>query len=930
MDSSIQNKKKIIPDYEYSPVRRKVDENTIAWGRALRCVPIAALTFGCTMFFADSFMQGVGFWRLLIYAIMWTVAIGAIFYGGKISLVGAGLTVAYIGIWAAITPGFPNYVINCIRCTLTTAGNLFVSRGYDNMKFLQVGYSAMDEAAVMNASTCFMLTAVLALVFTALNMKRICLIPTALMALLMSAPGITYNFIKTNWGFAFIVLALVAVVVMKMFERCYQAEKEDMQRRASMSGYMGGTVALIAFIFILIPAFATNEHWSEISSISDPINVARDVVTSVISGDMPNLQEMGIVRNMDEQNSRVISPETPNFTGRSMLSIKRRYASSNSPVYLRGWVAAPEFDGKAWYSATNDQTAAYDALFSDVSVAAGYGENYSPDYMTEAFYDILFAPGTIFPEEAGYQRYRKEGFAAYRSDISLELGSGMGNLIYLPSTSMISDGLDVFDEYEPYKGKNDQFYDGMMLTNWFNLNKNYSTTTITANFSSAGSSKNLMTLITYANAVREFLMVAHDDPYSTNLYGAYENSIYAYPELAHITDLIDIKEFYDRYMEMSAEEKEMMYQRYCVLGDKYTKYVYDTYGVSSVYYNTYVGNLANTIRESSSYASAESTHEKVMAVARYIVANYKYTLTPAEGKISGLTALESFIVETKEGYCTHLATTMTLVLRYLGIPARYVEGYLAQEFVKDADGNYTCIVEDKNAHAWVEVYYPGYGWITYEAASTFAKNYYGTELRIPGTSTGETTDPATPTTPSGPSTPDTPDVPIEEPDVIDPEDSQKRVIPWGKIFRIILVIGAIGAGGYLLFRYMKEKADDAVYHRKKMLEEATYGVDKDEYPALSHEINETLLGMLYLSGHIPNQGELPSEYAARFDETSTFNTDRDFAEIMRLMQKQEFGQGTSDVDLRTISEYTSSIWTQLYRGMSKPKKFWYRYILRVV
>ena len=93
----------------------------------------------------------------------------------------------------------------------------------------------------------------------------------------------------------------------------------------------------------------------------------------------------------------------------------------------------------------------------------------------------------------------------------------------------------------------------------------------------------------------------------------------------------------------------------------------------------------------------------------------------------------NYFIENKKGFCAHFASTGALILRYLGIPARYVEGYvITKDMVKDADeygeredfiiddGNNNTsnpikvAVKDNKAHAWIEVYKEGFGWVPYE------------------------------------------------------------------------------------------------------------------------------------------------------------------------------------------------------------------------
>jgi transglutaminase-like putative cysteine protease len=78
--------------------------------------------------------------------------------------------------------------------------------------------------------------------------------------------------------------------------------------------------------------------------------------------------------------------------------------------------------------------------------------------------------------------------------------------------------------------------------------------------------------------------------------------------------------------------------------------------------------------------------------------------------------VKHFLKEEQKGYCCHFATAGTLLLRYLGIPARYVTGYCVGEddFKENEQGEYQADIKDDSAHAWVEVYYEPLGWIPVE------------------------------------------------------------------------------------------------------------------------------------------------------------------------------------------------------------------------
>lgn len=78
--------------------------------------------------------------------------------------------------------------------------------------------------------------------------------------------------------------------------------------------------------------------------------------------------------------------------------------------------------------------------------------------------------------------------------------------------------------------------------------------------------------------------------------------------------------------------------------------------------------------------------------------------------------VEYFLFEQKEGYCSHFASSAVLMLRRMGIPARYVTGYCVSPgaFQENGQGTYTAVIEDKQAHAWVEIYLDTVGWVPIE------------------------------------------------------------------------------------------------------------------------------------------------------------------------------------------------------------------------
>jgi hypothetical protein len=74
-------------------------------------------------------------------------------------------------------------------------------------------------------------------------------------------------------------------------------------------------------------------------------------------------------------------------------------------------------------------------------------------------------------------------------------------------------------------------------------------------------------------------------------------------------------------------------------------------------------------------------------------------------------ALVAFVTRTKRGYCQHYAGAMALMLRFLGIPARVAAGFTSGSYDSD---KHEWTVTDHDAHTWVEVFFPGWGWMPFD------------------------------------------------------------------------------------------------------------------------------------------------------------------------------------------------------------------------
>lgn len=164
----------------------------------------------------------------------------------------------------------------------------------------------------------------------------------------------------------------------------------------------------------------------------------------------------------------------------------------------------------------------------------------------------------------------------------------------------------------------------------------------------------------------------------------------------------------------------------------YREYVYNNY----LKVNTTIADELYEQWGDSYIGGADSRYEVACSIRQYLNDNCRYTTRP--GKVpEGRDFVEYFLNETQEGYCTYFATAAIMMLRSAGIPARYVEGYsftvgasssLSTENVMYTERNpgssatydrktLNCRIKsvpDSAAHAWVEYYVDGVGWVDFE------------------------------------------------------------------------------------------------------------------------------------------------------------------------------------------------------------------------
>lgn len=189
----------------------------------------------------------------------------------------------------------------------------------------------------------------------------------------------------------------------------------------------------------------------------------------------------------------------------------------------------------------------------------------------------------------------------------------------------------------------------------------------------------------------------------------------------------------DKYVQWEKQYREFVYSAYLEVPS-------DVKNCLENYRNA-AGDSIPTSENINSLADRLAYGEQVK---KYLADTCAYSLSP--GKVpEGKDFICYFLEDNKKGYCTYFASTAVMVLRNAGIPARYVVGYsvdstggkgVNQEIRRNVAGNAynesydgrVAEVYDDSAHAWVEIYMDGYGWIPLE----FTPGYSNEEVDASG------------------------------------------------------------------------------------------------------------------------------------------------------------------------------------------------------
>ncbi len=811
-------------------------------------------------------------------------------------------------------------------------------------------------------------------------------------------------------------------------------------RRASIGGFAGAGMMLLALVMLSVPAMTTRGSFETIPAIDEKLEFYREYVTALLMGDDPSLDLLAFEGDANNFSPRNTTATPRYYTHEPIMTIESNYASN---IYLRGWIATDYIDG-LWYTASpNSETLEkYRSLYAtndDASESIYYN-----------FFRIMTDDG-IFAEDKdvteSVKRLEKYGYTI--AQVNMKRTEEFDDtILFMPSFhirsyspngySSTGNAVNFLRQYGSAEASNisyANYFDGIYTSYRASQSghEGYAAVSMIPIMKQENVHYNLGNLITeynktrmaIANGRKEIAKNKEDERLGTFSVTLYDGSQIEYtvtsveedgtkiitvkqpvgtavytltPKGEVKREMIDVPEVYDeegnliqyyapkldmtvRYFEQMDQTAQWQFNRQATLLDKYTPFVYETYTAKSgskIIKELYEEIVANAIIESDysdpvpadfslaankseykfnkaketySFVSAVTDrnvyvqrHELVMEIINYLCdeERFTYTLYPTVlGEENTLSGVETFLTKTHEGYCVQYASSLVLLLREAGIPARYVEGYIATGFYnhrgEDAVSRYKTTVRDSNAHAWVEVWYDGIGWVQYETTPEYYDAMY-VSTRV-STGTNSTPSDTVPEEEEEEEFPGLTDYEIEQ--LLEEQRREalrqliKNIIIYSSI--AIVVIAAISA----FFAIVLKRAKKSAAERENILREL-YETDEklDIIPEREkvRRAGEMIMNMLRECGFAPAPGEFSTDFAKRIasecerelavaapDEGLTeFEAPRhplregECIRIFEAIAAEEFGKGAPASALPSIAKLYYRIRSTVYRRKVSP------------
>ncbi len=863
---------------------------------AARFLVPAVAGLGLNLFLSDALAIPFRFTEACLPVLFFLTVLVLLFLPGKRRLFGVGLLLTGAALSWILTGRNPAELLrDGVVCLWNAVMERIDEFGYISLPMLPDEGSDPVRAAILTSL-------IGSLLFFFSVRKKTRLFPILFSLVLICTPILLYNMPNENTGAALLTASLAGFAAMRLCERNTET--------GELSGFIGSAVLILSLLLLLIPARAVKTPWREIPGLSEKMEELRLILTEIAEGKSPFSGEAAD----DGGNPHDVTPSRRVFTGKPVMTV---YSDVNMPVYLRQWVGA-EFSRDRWYPPVMTRLP-----FEEPGVK-------TPDGTSSVTVNFLQFLSALYGDSTGSTAEVPNRLCLVPSRITV-VPQRTGRLIPLPylTASGITDPQGrIFSETISV------ISDGMLSVPRLNSGTPYSVGTLLPRAGSIPDfEENLRAFFQYALFVDSQLLPT--DPAVLDFLSA--------PEAASFRDYVQFNENCTTYVKTVYGEK-------LVFSDAIERFV------SSMFTETEIGQYYNvrpwtpeTAKEQNGlitvygdfeqpsriyYLSTEGEVIYADAVARLVASclcdRCRYSLDPDFDPEADL--MLDFLFGSQEGYCVQFATAATLILRRLGFTARYVEGYLAQDFAVNPsdryEATYSAVVKDQNAHAWTEVWISGYGWKVYEVTPNHYLDFY-IGGQQPAVTDEPETDPAPETDPD-PVTAET-DRPVtgtvtgssETESVPDTETSEQGIEPVGRSGALWLLLPALLLA-LIPWGLHTVKQREA---RQRRLTVALSGCPEKKIPALGTALAGDLSDMLSAYRLTPAPGELPKAFSRRVDEAlAPLASDPSASAALEAVSRIVYGDRIDGETLRTVACVIRNLDRQALRRLGLPRYFRCRFI----
>ena len=320
------------------------------------------------------------------------------------------------------------------------------------------------------------------------------------------------------------------------------------------------------------------------------------------------------------------------------------------------------------------------------------------------------------------------------------------------------------------------------------------------------------------------------------------------------------------------------------------------------------------------------------AIRSYIWNRAEYTISPGPTP-KDADFVDYFLFQNHKGFCAHYASAAVLLCRMNGIPARYVQGYVMTKgnFAdaeirnvqnKTPEADYLLEIADEQAHAWVEVYINGFGWIPFEFTESVLEQWHTASVspsaaKVTSTTTttaqtGLTTTTTTTTqvttaagnggTPGG-------NLPLEH----------RGTVILKSVLQILMIV-MLAVGAVLAWR---------AWHRKVTEQRAKemHGKNPNRSAEASYQFFLRLMQIM----KIRQNSSTHEAFAVRAETDCRLLEAGAASEIIRIMQTVAFSQsGIEEQDAAYMADTISTLADRIYREANPFRRIWMKWFLHIV